>query len=86
MDEMRRMVAVLARAPQPAPVPDIKVTSPTFDTRSLTNQAKMVEVLEKCAQNLSVEGFTVEDAYFLTKEDNPRTKSWKGSVPARFKS
>ena len=45
----------------------------------------MVEVLEKCAHNLGVEGFTVEDAYCLTKEDNPRTKSWKVSVPARFK-
>ena len=187
MDEMRRMVAVLARAPHPAPVPDIEVTSPTFarvvggaagtrvapgmaqglhpvystqqgggsqqsrpdartrtrsdrstsnkrlregegagewrevthqrgrkprarpkavsgtaslsefndlagpeqfwigNTRSSTDQAKMVEVLEKCAQNLGAEGFTVEDAYCLTKEDNPRTKSWKVSVPARFK-
>ena len=188
MDEMRRMVAVLARgASQPATVPDIAVTSPTFatvaggtagtrvapgmgqglhpgrsthhgggsqqtrleagtrtrsdrstsnkrlregegagewlevtyqrgrkprarpkavtgtaslsefndlagpeqfwigNTRSTTDQAKMVEVLEKCAHNLGVEGFTVEDAYCLTKEDNPRTKSWKVSVPARFK-
>ena len=32
MDEMRRMVAVLARAPQPATVQDIAVTSLTFAT------------------------------------------------------
>ena len=55
------------------------------NTRSTTNEAKIIEVLQKCAQNLSVEGFTVEGAHCLTKEDNPRTKSWKVSVPARFK-
>ena len=186
MDEMRRMVAVMARAPQPATVPDIIVTSPTCatvaggaagartaplmsqdqghraqhgpgggqqtrpenknrtrndrstsnkrfregegagewrevthqrgrkprarpqavtgtaslaefndlagpeqfwigNTRSSTNEDKMIEVLQKCAQNLSVEDFTVEGVHCLTKEDNPRTKSWKVTVPSRFK-
>ena len=55
------------------------------NTRSSTNEDKMIEVLQKCAQNLSVEDFTVEGVHCLTKEDNPRTKSWKVTVPSRFK-
>ena len=45
----------------------------------------MKEVLEKCAQSLSIDSFSVENVHGLTKEDNPRTRSWKVTVPARFK-
>ena len=55
------------------------------NTRSSTNEDKMIEVLQKCAQSLSVEGFNVEGVHCLTKDENPRTKSWKVTVPARFK-
>ena len=55
------------------------------NTRSSTNEDKMIEVLQKCAHSLSLEGFTVEGVCCLTKDENPRTKSWKVMVPVRFK-
>ena len=32
-----------------------------------------------------MENFLVDDVYCLTKDDNPRSKSWKITVPARLK-
>ena len=55
------------------------------NTRASTDEAKVKEVLEKCAKILSIDSFSVENVHGLTKEDNPRTRSWKVTVPARFK-
>ena len=45
------------------------------NTRASTDEAKVKEVLEKCAQSLAIEAFTVETVHSLTKEENPRTRS-----------
>ena len=55
------------------------------NTRASTDEAKVKEVLQKCAESLKVEAFTVENVFCLTKDTNPQSKSWKVSVPARFK-
>ena len=55
------------------------------NTRASTDEDKVKEVLQKCAESLKVESFTIENVFCLTKDTNPQTKSWKVSVPARFK-
>ena len=44
------------------------------------------EVLGICAEKISVTDFTVEQVVCLTREENPRTKSWKVSVPMKHKA
>ena len=47
-------------------------------------EAKIEEIISKCAQSCEVEGFVVESVKCLTKDPNPWTRSFKVSVPARF--
>ena len=54
-------------------------TNPTTDSIQIKN------VLMQCAASLSVENFDVLDVRCLTNHENPRSKSWKVSVPSRFK-
>ena len=55
------------------------------NTRADTVKEKVEEVLKLCADKQSLVDFKVEDVVSLTKEENPRTRSWKVVVPARFK-
>ena len=55
------------------------------NTRAPTVKEKVEEVLKLCADKQSLVDFKVEDVVSLTKEENPRTRSWKVVVPARFK-
>ena len=55
------------------------------NTRSDTDQNKVMQVLEKCASDLGIEDFVIDDVHPLTKEANPRSRSWKVTVPARLK-
>ena len=48
------------------------------------DEAKIEEIISKCAQSCEVEGFVVESVKCLTKDPNPWTRSFKVSVPARF--
>ena len=41
--------------------------------------------MTKCAENLGVDNFKVIEIKCLTKQDNPRSKTWKVSVPTRLK-
>ena len=55
------------------------------NTRPSTDSAKVKEVLQKCAESLSVQNFRVENVHSLTKDQDPWSRSWKVSVPAQFK-
>ena len=55
------------------------------NTRPTTDSEKVKEVLKKCADNLSVKDFKVDNVHSLTKEQDPWSRSWKVSVPAQFK-
>ena len=55
------------------------------NTRADTVKEKVEEVLKLCAEKQSVQDFKVEDVVSLTKEENPRTRSWKVVVPARLR-
>ena len=55
------------------------------NTRSTTTKEKVEDVLKLCAEKLGVTDYMVEQVVCLTKEENPRTKSWKVAVPARLK-
>ena len=55
------------------------------NTRADTNNEKVAEVLKQAADNIKVIDFKVEEVVCLTKEDRPRTRSWKVAVPARLK-
>ena len=46
---------------------------------------KVTEVLTKIVENPMVDNFCVNDVHFLTEVYNPRSMSWKGTVPARLK-
>ena len=52
--------------------------------RPEVDEAKINEVIMKCAESCSVENFVIENVKCLTKEPNPWSKSFKVSVPARF--
>ena len=54
------------------------------NTRANTTKEKVVEVLKNCALAIKVDNFVVDSVVPLTKEDNPRSRSWKVSVPARL--
>ena len=55
------------------------------NTRADTSKEKVMEVLKQAADNIKVVDFKVEDVVCLTKEEHPRTKSWKVTVPARLR-
>ena len=55
------------------------------NTHASTDADKMKTVLKRCAESLGVENFVTVDVRCLTKEENPRSKSWKVSVPAGFR-
>jgi hypothetical protein len=57
------------------------------DTHSTATKDEMKEALLKSAEKLGFADFQVEDVHCLTKETiiNPRTKSWKVTVPQKFK-
>ena len=55
------------------------------NTSPATEATNVKEVLMKCANHLLVDNFEVIDVRCLTKHDNPRSKSWKVSVPSKFK-
>jgi hypothetical protein len=55
------------------------------NTRPDTRQEQVTEALIECARIKGVEGFKVEDVMSLTKEDNPRSRSWRVQVPASMK-
>ena len=54
------------------------------NTRANTTKEKVLEVLKNCALAMKVENFVVDNVVPLTKEENPRSRSWKVSVPARL--
>ena len=55
------------------------------NTHPSTTKEKVTLALTRCAENLKIEQFSVEDVHCLTKDENPRTKTWKVTVPARLK-
>ena len=55
------------------------------NTHPSTNIEMVEKVLTKCAESLEVENFGIEDVLCLTKDDNPRSRSWRVTVPARLK-
>ena len=55
------------------------------NTRSSTTKEEMEETLVTSAKALDNEDFKVEQVVCLTKDENPRTRTWKVSVPARFR-
>ena len=55
------------------------------NTRADTSSEKVMEVLNQAAENNKTTNFKVEEVVCLTKEDKPRTRSWKVTVPARLK-
>ena len=54
------------------------------NTHPSTDANTVSKVLQKCAEDLKVVDFKIEDIYLLTKDDNPRSRSWKVTVPARL--
>ena len=54
------------------------------NTHPTTDAGTLERVLTKCAEDLSVADFKVDDIHCLTKDDNPRSRSWKITVPARL--
>ena len=55
------------------------------NTHPSTTKEKVKLALTRCSEELKIENFSVEDVHCLTKDDNPRTKTWKVTVPARLK-
>ena len=55
------------------------------NTRADTSKEKVEEVLKQAADNNKIVDFKVEEVVCLTKEEHPRTKSWKVTVPARLR-
>ena len=55
------------------------------NTRPETDEDKVEQVLMLTASKIGITGFKVEKVVKLTKQDQPRTRSWKVVVPARLK-
>ena len=55
------------------------------NTHPGTDTEKVKEVLVRCAESLEVQNFSILDIRCLTKAENPRSKSWKVSVPSHCK-
>ena len=55
------------------------------NTRPETDEEKVEQVLMLTASKIGISGFKVEKVVKLTKQDQPRTRSWKVVVPARLK-
>jgi hypothetical protein len=55
------------------------------NTHPATDSERVEQVLMRCAESLNVERFCVDDVRCLTKDENPRVKSWRVTVPARLK-
>ena len=56
------------------------------NTRPETDEEKVKSVLTLAASKIGVVEFKVEKVVKLTKQDHPRTRSWKVVVPARLKN
>ncbi len=50
-----------------------------------TTEDKVKEVLKKCANNLGISDFAIENVHNLTKDPNPWSRSFKVTVPARLR-
>ena len=55
------------------------------NTNPTTTPDAIKTVLTKCAEALGIENFSVKEVKCLTKDINPRSKSWKVSVPNCFR-
>ena len=55
------------------------------NTAVQTTKETVEGALRKCAENVGQSEFSVSDIYCLTKTDNPRMKTWKVTVSARWK-
>ena len=55
------------------------------NTRGNTTKEKVEEVLKNCAEAIKVKNFVIGTVVSLTKDENPRSRYWKVSVPARLK-
>lgn len=55
------------------------------NTSPRTDEDIVKRVLKKCADNLNIENFEVMEVEPLSKDDNPRTRTWRVQVPHQFK-
>ena len=55
------------------------------NTHPATSDEQVKQVLMKCSGDLHIDNFTVSDIRCLTKGDDPRSKSWKVTVPSSCK-
>ena len=55
------------------------------NTHPNTSKENMEVALKRCAEDKKIDNFKIEDIFCLTKDSNPRTKTWKVTVPGRLK-
>ena len=55
------------------------------NTHPKTSKENVEHVLKKCAEEKGIQNFKVDDVFCLTKDAEPRTKTWKVTVPGRLK-
>ena len=55
------------------------------NTHPKTSKENVEQALKKCAEDKGIKNFKVDDAFCLTKDSEPRTKTWKVTVPGRLK-
>ena len=56
------------------------------NTHPKTSKENVEHALKKCAEEKDIKNFKVDDVFCLTKDSEPRTKTWKVTVPGRLKN
>ena len=55
------------------------------NTSPSTSPEQIRQVLNLCSSDMNIDRFTILDTGCLTKQDNPQSRSWKGTVPSRLR-